>query len=125
MNHLQIEIDSGQTEFLPGQTLSGTAQWQLEKDPKKAEIRLYWFTQGKGTEDSSLVEEKIIDNPMQNDSTRFEFALPVGPHSFSGKLISLIWAVELIVNKKSASQTFTLSPTGQEILLSETSRAYS
>jgi hypothetical protein len=52
---------------------------------------------------------------------KFEFALPEGPQSFSGKLISLIWAVELVVEKSKESQRieFVLSPFDAEIVLGE------
>ena len=48
-----------------------------------------------------------------------ELEEPEAPHSFSGALISLIWAVELLVEPGGLSERIeiTVSPTGEEILL--------
>ena len=48
------------------------------------------------------------------------FVLPPAPYSFSGKLISLIWAVEVVAEgiKEASRLEFTLSPDGREITLS-------
>jgi hypothetical protein len=45
--------------------------------------------------------------------------LPLAPYSFSGKLISLIWGLELVLepSQETARFEFTLSPTGEEIML--------
>jgi hypothetical protein len=47
--------------------------------------------------------------------------LPEGPYSFSGKLISLIWALELACSPGSETvrREITVSPTGHEIVLGE------
>ena len=121
MNELQIEIEGGQQAFMPGETIRGRVQWQMNNDPRKAILRIFWFTQGKGTEDSCLHEEIKFENPGPVEEHAFEFVLPVGPYSFSGRLISLIWMVELEVDKKYARQDVVLSPTGQEIKLGSVS----
>ena len=57
--------------------------------------------------------------PQLRDERLFSLALPRQPFSFSGKLISLEWALELIVEPGSnvARETFVLSPTGSEVVL--------
>jgi hypothetical protein len=119
MNTIKIELESGQTAFMPGETISGIATWNLEKRPTHIELRLFWYTSGKGTPDTETVEAISLEHPKQSDSHNFEIALPDGPYSFSGTLISLIWAIELIVEPQDFTDRtrITLSPSRDEIEL--------
>ena len=64
-----------------------------------------------------MIETLRFDEPGACGSKDFAFPLPEGPYSFSGKLISLIWAMELTVSPGSETlrREITLSPTGREI----------
>lgn len=56
-----------------------------------------WRTEGKGTPDSSTVcEERLHDGELGPGTHRFpfEFDLPEGPISYSGRLVSIIWEVK-------------------------------
>lgn len=119
MNELKIGIREEQTAFRPGELLRGGAGWQLDHSPRSVEARLFWYTKGKGTEDVEVVATDSFDQPQQQDARPFEFRLPDAPYSFSGKLISLIWAVELVAQPsgEAARAEFVLSPNGREILL--------
>ena len=117
---IDIEIKDGQTSFLPGQTLGGIARWLCSEPPKKASLQLIWFTEGKGDEDVGLVEEIKFENPYVSDERPFKFQLPGRPYSFSGKLISLTWALELQVDHECVRKEIVLSPSGNEIMLTGT-----
>lgn len=117
MSPLTIDIDDMNTSFQPGQTVRGQAAWRLSKEPKKAVLRLLWYTAGKGTEDVGVVQAIEFDNPAMTDSRRYEFKLPEGPYSFSGQLISLIWSLELHIGNQFVRQDITVSPGGREIKL--------
>lgn len=110
-----IRIPEGQTSFRPGQIIRGSLSWLCEKPPKKAQLSLLWYTEGKGTEDVGVVDMMDIENPLASENRSFEFRLPVGPYSFSGRLISLIWALELQVDKDVRRSEFVLSPSGNEV----------
>ncbi len=118
MNNLSIEIQDNQTAFVPGETLEGTAQWQLNELPKSITLNLLWYTQGKGTEDVGIAESIELGNHSSTDQQSFSITLPNSPYSYSGRLLSIIWALELIINKgdQCHRQEITLSPTGQEIV---------
>jgi hypothetical protein len=126
MNTIKTKLESGRTAFMPGETISGIATWDLEKRPTHIELRLFWYTSGKGTPDTETVEAISLEHPKQSDSHNFEIALPDGPYSFSGTLISLIWAIELIVEPQGFTDRtrITISPSGDEIELVDHEEVY-
>jgi hypothetical protein len=119
MSKLKIGTRDDRRNFRPGEELAGAAGWELEKEAKVIEVRLIWFTRGKGTEDVGLMETVRFDQPQLAEARPFQFRLPAAPYSFSGKLISLLWALELVVlpSKESARFEFVLAPDGKEVLL--------
>ncbi len=118
MNQLDISTNN-QSSFRPGEWIEGKAIWQLDKSADWLEVRLLWFTQGKGDADISIENALRVENPSSNDSLPFRFQLPAAPYSFSGKLISLVWAIEIVAEgiKEAARFEFTLAPDGREIEL--------
>lgn len=119
MDQLRIGLREDRTRFSPGDHLEGAAGWQLDQPPQSVEVRLLWFTRGKGTEDAEVVDTVRFDQPQAADARPFTFQLPVAPYSFSGKLISLIWVVELVAlpGKQAARVEFVLAPEGREVTL--------
>lgn len=109
--------DAG-TARRPGDVIELSAEWSFETPPQTLEARLFWFTRGKGTQDVNVVETQPVASLESSGKRRVRFKLPEAPYSFSGRLISLIWAVELVADDgASARWEFTLSPDGKEILL--------
>jgi hypothetical protein len=119
MSELRIELAGGRTSFTPGEPLSGRAMWRVDEQPSSAELRLFWYTSGKGTQDVGVVTTTAFDAPRMQDQRDFTLPLPREPYSFSGTLISVIWAIELIVEPGDhvERREFVLSATGQEITL--------
>jgi hypothetical protein len=119
MHKLNIELYDGKNAFAPGERVEGKIQWSVDVEPKALELSLLWYTSGKGTRDAGVVNSKRIDRPGSSGSDQFSFTLPSGPYSFSGKLISLIWALELTCTPGSETvrEEIVVSPTGREILL--------
>lgn len=116
---LGVFIANGRTSFRPGETLSVSVLWALPEKPATLEARLFWYTRGKGTEDVGIVAVERIEAAPAAGERNLSLKLPVQPWSFSGKLVSLLWAVELVAEPggQSARAEFTLSPDGAEILL--------
>jgi hypothetical protein len=65
MNELKILLAENRTQFKPAETLTGVAGWRLSTAPQSAELRLFWHTRGKGTEDVAVspTGEKIVLHP--------------------------------------------------------------
>lgn len=119
MDHLQIHLREDKASYAPCETVEGTIQWNLDGNPRCLELALFWYTAGKGTRDVGVVNSLKFDAPGAFGQQDFAFDLPDGPYSFSGKLISLIWAVELTSSPggESVRREFVVSPTGHEVLL--------
>lgn len=117
MTDLRIELADGRRAFKPGESLEGRVSWTVDA-ASSAEIRLFWYTRGKGTQDVGLVDTVAFPTPQTTDQRTFRFALPDGPYTFSGKLISIIWAIELILEPGSSVERreIVMSPSGREVV---------
>ncbi len=125
MPGLRLHISENHTAFTPGETITGTAVWQVENRPQKAELNLIWSTRGKGTQDVEIIETIPFPDPQARDSRPFRLQLPAAPYSFSGQLISLVWTLELNLDPGDhhAAEEIILAPGGQEVLLPRISKA--
>ncbi len=119
MGRLGIELSGSKDAFAPGEQVEGRIEWGLDANPKALTLSLLWYTSGKGTRDARVLHTHKIDNPGALGSDKFSFTLPAGPYSFSGKLISLIWALELTCTpgNETVRKEIVVSPTGREIIL--------
>ena len=114
---LTLRTIDNRTAFNPGEEITVVAEWQLDVPPAVAELRLAWYTQGKGDEDIQIVDKFVIPAPRASDSQRWTVRLPDSPYSFSGKLITLTWAIELIIGDQSQRLDIVIAPAGREVLL--------
>lgn len=116
---MTVQLDNQRSAFSPGEPLKGMVGWQLERMPRRVELRLFWYTSGRGTRDVGMVEARQLACDQAAGPITFEFKLPTGPFSFTGQLISLQWAIELVIQPGSQTQRteFVLSPTGAPISL--------
>jgi hypothetical protein len=117
--HLTIDTVDGRRAFAPGETVDVTVSWQAYERAEAIELRLVWYTHGKGATDVSVVQAERFEEPAPVDARRCRLALPTSPYSFSGKLISLAWAVELVVlpNGPSTRLDLVVAPEGREVEL--------
>lgn len=115
MNDIRIDLE-GPPAREPGDEIQGTVHWTLSAPPTSIQTRLFWYTEGKGDRDLSVVNESSVDASAPSGSAPFTFRLPAGPYSFSGKLISLIWAIEAVAEpgEETARVELTVGPGGRE-----------
>lgn len=93
---LTLQTKDGGSWFKPGELVEGRAAWTTEEDVEAVEVRLFWYTTGKGTRDVEVVRTLRSDEPGTSGHRDFSIRLPEGPYSFSGKLITLAWAIEIV-----------------------------
>jgi hypothetical protein len=116
---IRLGLRESQTAFRPGETIAGAVLWEFEKPPATAEVRLVWFTRGKGTEDGGIAATVPFAEPPAADTREFCFEAPNGPYSFSGTLIAVLWAVEFVVTpgKEFERIEIVIAPDAREIAL--------
>jgi len=121
---MRIEIDEDRRWFLPGETVSGRMTWDIDDELEAVELRLFWHTAGKGTEDVEIVRELRVDTPESRGERGFSFELPLQPYSFSGSLITLAWALELVAlpGGELDRRELVVAPTPVEIRLESLGR---
>ena len=121
MSNLELTFPQNETGFDPGAEFSVSVAWEFETPPESLEVRLVWNTTGKGDRDLKVVKVVRLDKPAAKEQRIVAIALPWGPYSFSGKLISLIWAVELVAlpGKESLRKEIRVAPQGNEVLISK------
>lgn len=115
---MNIQIDSNQTHFSPGENISGIASWAgAATEATTVVLRLFWFTRGRGTQDIELVQEARW--PAAQGQAPFSWDLPAEPYSFSGRLVSLTWALELVILPEEIAerQEFQYGPGAKEVEL--------
>jgi hypothetical protein len=93
---LTLQTADGGTWFKPGELIEGRASWHLDEEVEAVEVRLFWYTSGKGTRDVEIVRRLRVEQPDLSGHREFSIRVPEGPYSFSGKLITLAWAIELV-----------------------------
>ncbi len=117
---LSLELLDDRTAYCPGEVIAGVAAWELAGPVRQIEVHLCWHTEGRGTEDASIVETIGFDAPLPVDAQPFRFVVPEGPYSYDGRLIAIRWAVELTAQgeKDAARIAITISPTREPFVLS-------
>ncbi len=96
---LTLQLNQDPTTLVPGQVIDGRVGWHLESPAKRAMLRLFWYTEGRGTQDVGIVEELTLPEERATCSGSFRFTIPEAPYSFLGNLVTLKWAIELVLNK--------------------------
>ncbi len=113
-----IRIHLQEQALEPGSELEGRVEWVAERESiESVSISLLWYTEGKGTEDVEVVQHRQVSRPSMQGDHDFSFRLPDFPWSFSGTLISLVWAVEASLEPDGAVERVTLvsAPEAREV----------
>ncbi len=118
---LELHSADARTAFEPGEEILLLAAWELDSPVDGLEVRLIWFTQGKGTQDVGVAWKHRWERPPLVGNESVQLLLPDGPYSFSGSLISVSWRLELMMlpAEKGVHMPITIAPEGQEVLLSK------
>lgn len=126
---LNLKLDKSSSEYVAGEAIRGTAVWEaLPEKTNKLSVRLIWYTQGRGDRDVELLASldfEITSGMHRSGQQSFDFVAPSRPYSFSGKLIELTWAVELIAypTRDSVVEKLVIGPNGKMTELSRSHEA--
>jgi hypothetical protein len=112
-----VIVLSNDGHYASGESITGMALWEGGQ-PQSLQVRLFWFTQGKGTQDVQVVQVEKLTPLGENGSLPFAFVAPLRPYSFAGKLISLTWGLELVGKPEGFTrQEIVIAPQRAEINL--------
>lgn len=117
LSPITLTLDRPDAAYVPGEPITGTVAWEIPGELDRVVLRLFWHTEGKGTQDVGVAEEVVFDLVSPREQRDFAFAGLIEPYSFSGSLVSILWAVEAIAEPvgEVARVSLTFSPTGQEV----------
>ena len=107
-------------DLRPHETVTGRVAWDFEKEPRNLELRLCWFTRGRGTEEARTVEVLPLGDTLRGERA-FSFRLPAEPWSVNGTLVQIMWALEVVAKKTGSLgvEEFVVAPQRSEITLHE------
>lgn len=114
-----IQLQLHNEQFEPGQEIAGEAIWADLKTDDRIEVRLVWYTAGKGTRDIEVVRVQPLTSTHAEGRERFALKAPAHPYSFSGKLISIVWAVEAVIMPSGDASTtpIMIGPGAAEVVV--------
>lgn len=120
---IAIELAS-QSAFAPGEKITVPIAWELQSPPLSLELRLSWTTRGKGTTDSQTVQVVPVPHLEATGRRSIPLTLPNHPYSVTGRLVSIIWTLELVAQpvRESAQVTIVIAPERREIVLTSLPR---
>jgi len=98
MEYLKIEVEGQGRSIRPGEQVEGRLEWSLENPPERLEVRLLWFTEGRGTRDVGVVGRQSFEHQPETGNQAFSIRAPEAPYSFEGRLITLRWILEAAVD---------------------------
>jgi len=113
MSIRSIELED-EGAFLPGSVVHG----RVVGSRMLGEVRLYWSTCGRGTEEVGVVDRQKV----QSDG-EFLLSLPASPFTTRGTLVSIQWGIEWVDDSGDAvdRREIVVSPTGEAIELKRVS----
>lgn len=119
MDILKIHLRGEGAWLRPGSLIEGSVEWSLAEAPESIEVRLLWYTEGRGSRDVGVVDRVRFENESSMGMREFNFSAPESPYSFEGKLITLKWVVEAAVDPGDllSQEPLLLSPRGEPVQL--------
>jgi hypothetical protein len=106
---LEVEFEDAQyygkrAVFLPGAAVAGTFTVEVLAGIRcrSMDLCLEWFTEGKGDRDRAVIASKELHSGPLDQGRRigepFRFMLPDQPWSYAGYLITIHWAISVVVD---------------------------
>lgn len=114
---LKIDLRN-QSSFIPNSQLECDVRWDFVEAVQSLELRFVWNTAGKGTRDVEIAKSVVLDCPALSGREAVSVSVPEQPYSFSGTLVSIIWALELVAlpSAESTRVEITIGPEGREVV---------
>lgn len=114
---LELTLEQARAAFEPGARVTGVAAWSAPAAPRGMELRLSWAIHGRGGRDYKIAETIALPAPAATERRPFLLTLPADPYSFRGKLLTLVWSLELVAlpGEEKARVDLIVAPGGKII----------
>ena len=114
---LELTLEPARAAFEPGARVTGVAAWSAPAAPRGMELRLSWAIHGRGGRDYKIAETIALPAPAATERRPFLLTLPADPYSFRGKLLTLVWSLELVAlpGEEKARVDLIVAPGGKII----------
>lgn len=114
---LDLELTDEAKVYRPGDVVRGIVRWSTAQSPRRLAAQLVWWTEGKGNRDSAVGVRQEWEYPSAEGEKSFELTVPAGPLTYHGRLISILWGLEVVAESPDGSTRaeLTISPTGEPI----------
>ncbi len=118
MSDIKIAVRKQPAHYTPGEEIAGGVQWKLKKPAESVEVRLLWHSTGREFEDVGVVDSVRFES-TQDDTQSFKFTAPAAPYSFTGQVVALTWALEVVAlpHKENARVEIVIAPGGKALEL--------
>lgn len=119
MSMIEVEIDGGRTAFEPGDTITGSASWDLPGPPSSLDVCLVWLAKGgSATQQDGVAARVALEGARSRDTRTFELQAPDGPYSYDGRLLTITWAVEVQAEpgSRSGRTELVIAPGGRPLV---------
>jgi hypothetical protein len=122
-NNFIAKLADDKRNYQPGEELVLGITWDFGEPLTKFEVRLVWNTEGKGDRDLETMKTITLAAPGQSGQELVRTQLPYLPYSYRGKLLAIVWAVEVIAfpSKQAQRLVFEITPEKTVIEVTETS----
>lgn len=119
MSSIHLQLRDGERALEPGAPIDVVATWSDVQGHEQLAVSLLWYTQGKGSEDTRTVARQVLQLHDASGRAELSFEGPLEPWSFSGRLVSLVWAIEGTLEPGGAVHRVELviAPEAREVLL--------
>ena len=123
MHELEIRLSDQDGYCEPGAKLAIPIAWRFDEEQSGLELRVVWNAHGKGSPNLGVVHTESVEHPSFQGSRTIHVELPQAPYSFSGTLVSIVWALELVAQPSQVStrHEIVIAPQGREVSMTSTS----
>ena len=101
---------TGPDELVASATASFQVRWDLSEAPDTIEAHLIWRTEGKGDTDSERLSCGQLDALRPQGCETLTVFVPEGPFTYHGKLLSILWTLELTAGDFTATKAVRIGP---------------
>jgi hypothetical protein len=116
-----ITLRNSDNRVKPNGRVEGVVSWDPASAPAWLELRLVWHTEGKGTREVMVVGRVPLTDVRVANQRTFSFTLPAMPYTYHGRILSIMWSVDLFGpsrrllqrEEQLATQPIVVSPTLQ------------